>query len=70
MKEGSRKAKAFYVTLGAVLGSTVFAVFAGISFTGTDIITMNAMMSTLAGVFFGANFGEHWAQSRRVENGK
>ena len=70
MQPGMRKVLAFYITLGTILLVSAGAVLSGVAFTGAEIITINAMISTLAGVFFGANFGVHWAQSRRVENGK
>lgn len=58
---GTRKINVFYVTMAiltvTILGSFLF----GVDFQGDDIIAIMAITGTVSGMFFGANFGEHWA---------
>jgi len=64
---GQRKLKGFYLTLAALMILVLFALIKGVHFTGDNIITAMALMASLAGAFFGANFGEHWAKAKQVD---
>lgn len=61
---GNRKLKGFYYTLGAMMLIILSAFVTGVKFQGGDIIAMLALIGSLGGAFFGANFGEHWAKSK------
>jgi len=59
-----RKVKAFYFTVIVIALLIVGAFISSVQFTGDHIITMIVVIGTLAGAFFGANAGEHFAKSR------
>ncbi len=65
--EGTRKQKAFYWTMAAINAAFIGALVFGVKFVGGDIIALSALQASLAGAFFGANFGEHWAKAKKIE---
>lgn len=56
-----RKVKAFYFTVIVVCVILIITMIVGVDFDGADIADIIMMICGLAGAFFGANFGEHWA---------
>lgn len=64
---GSRKMKGFYITLVSVNLLILAGFVSGVIFSGGDIISLAALESALAGAFFSANFGEHWAEAKKKQ---
>lgn len=70
LQEGNRKVVAFYFTMILMWVTFLVGLLFSIQFTGDNIMVMMVMFATLAGAFFGANFGEHWSQARKSGNGQ
>lgn len=62
---GIRKMKVFYWTTTALMITFGLSLFLGVKFTGNDIIIFSSLLAANGGMFFSANFGEHWAQNRK-----
>lgn len=62
--EGKRKFTAWIIT--ELLICLIFGVAIGfqVKFQSGDITTIILIVSSLAGAFFGANFGEHWTKAK------
>ena len=63
--KGKRKLFVYLVTLATIFLIFVISIFLGVDFNGDNILAMMALISTLSGAFFGANFGEHWAEAKK-----
>ena len=59
-----RKMKGFYWTMAALVGTFALSLIWGVTFTGDNIIVFSSLLAANSGMFFGANFGEHWAKSK------
>ncbi len=64
---GARKFKAWLIT--TITNVVVFGVgiFFGVAFTPESLTTIILINSTLAGAFFTANFGEHYAKTKMAQ---
>lgn len=62
---GSRKLKAFYATLIALMFVFGTAVFNHIPLSGDNIESISLFILGTGGAFMGSNFGEHWAAAKK-----
>ncbi|MGB5895430.1 MAG: hypothetical protein WBG58_14730 [Ignavibacteriaceae bacterium] len=65
---GRRKLTAFYHTLYVLSSLLITSFFAGVNWDAQSLSIVFLAIFTCAGAFFGANFGEHWAEAKK--NGK
>lgn len=65
---GVRKFKAWLITEIMIFLIFGVSIFSGVAFTPESITTIILIASTLSGAFFTANFGEHWADTKKVES--
>ena len=62
--EGTRKFKAWIITELIICAIFGVSIGLGVKFDAASITTIILIVSSLAGAFFGANFGEHWSKSK------
>lgn len=63
---GKRKLIGFYMTILTMAASYMFSLVMGVTFSGDNVVVILTIYGALGGAFFGANFGEHWATSKKV----
>lgn len=65
--EGTRKFRAWMIT--SIINVLYFGIgtFFGVAFTPESLTTIILINSTLAGAFFTANFGEHYAKTKLAQ---
>ena len=61
---GNRKIKGFYWTMICLMVVFALSLVFSVSFTGDNVIVFSSLLAANAGMFFGANFGEHWAKEK------
>jgi len=61
---GNRKLKAYFVTVAAVLIVIETGLFLKVAITGDNIVLLTTILAGISTAFFGANFGEHWANTK------
>jgi hypothetical protein len=54
----------FYWTESLLALLFVGSLLSGTTFTGDNIIVLGSLIAAVGGMFFGANFGEHWSQKK------
>ena len=64
---GTRKFNAWLIT--SIINVVIFGggLFFGVTFTPESLTTIILINSTLAGAFFTANFGEHYAKTKLAQ---
>jgi len=66
---GVRKMKAFYTVTISIVAMFGAALISGVSFTGDNIIVLGSLIAANGGMYFGANFGVHWAEAKKANGG-